>query len=75
MDFRSKDQLLRRIARLVRQNKEFDEQVKKLEKEKERLLEINEKYRVLLERSESKTAKEAEPEKTLRFKGPQNAAV
>ena len=67
MDLRSKDQLLRRIARLVRQNKEFEEQVKRLEREKERLLEINEKYRVLLERSESHVPREAEPEKSQRF--------
>ena len=67
MDLRSKDQLLRRIARLVRQNKEFEEQVKRLEREKERLLEINEKYRVLLERSESHVPGEAEPEKSQRF--------
>ena len=67
MDLRSKDQLLRRIARLVRQNKEFEEQVKKLEREKERLLEINEKYRVLLEKSESHVPKTAEPEKSQRF--------
>jgi adenylate cyclase len=67
MDLRSKDQLIRRIARLVRQNTEFEEQVKRLEREKERLLEINEKYRVLLERSESHMPREAEPEKSQRF--------
>jgi adenylate cyclase len=67
MDLRSKDQLIRRIARLVRQNTEFEEQVKRLEREKERLLEINEKYRVLLERSESHVPGEAEPEKSQRF--------
>ena len=67
MDFRSKDQLLKRIARLARQNKEFEEQVKKLEREKERLLEINEKYRVLLERSESQLPGASQPEKSQRF--------
>ncbi|MDZ7633373.1 MAG: hypothetical protein U5L72_02590 [Bacteroidales bacterium] len=49
MDSRSKDQLLRRIARLVRQNKELEEQVKKLEREKGKILEMNEKFRILLE--------------------------
>jgi adenylate cyclase len=67
MDFRSKDQLLKRIAGLVRQNKEFEEQVKKLEREKQRLLELNEKFTVLLERNESQVPKASEPEKSLRF--------
>ena len=43
MESASKDQLLRRIARLVRQNTEVEEQVQKLEREKERLLETTEK--------------------------------
>ena len=30
MDLRSKDQLLKRVARLARQNKELEEQAKKL---------------------------------------------
>ncbi|MCK7533488.1 MAG: med21 domain-containing protein [Marinilabiliales bacterium] len=48
MDPRSKDQLLKRIARLARQNKELEEQVKKLEREKERTPgNANEKYRLL----------------------------
>ena len=67
MDLRSKDQLLKRIARLARQNKELDESVKKLEREKERLLEINEKYRLLIERQELPGAKPQAEEKSLRY--------
>ncbi|MDF1559721.1 MAG: adenylate/guanylate cyclase domain-containing protein [Bacteroidales bacterium] len=67
MDLRSKDQLLKRIARLARQNKELDESVKKLEREKERLLEINEKYRLLIERQELPAAKPQAEEKSLRY--------
>jgi len=67
MDLRSKDQLLKRIARLARQNKELDESVKKLEREKERLLEINEKYRLLIERQELPGAKPQAEEKSIRY--------
>ena len=67
MDLRSKDQLLKRIARLARQNKELDEYVKKLEREKERLLEINEKYRLLIERQELPAARPQAEEKSLRY--------
>lgn len=65
MESASKDQLLRRIARLVRQNKELEEQVKKLEREKERLLETTEKYRLLVENNELKGVRVAEEEKSL----------
>lgn len=67
MDLRSKDQLLKRIARLARQNKELDEYVKKLEREKERLLEINERYRLLIERQELPGAKPKPEDKSLRY--------
>ncbi len=67
MESASKDQLLRRIARLVRQNKELEEQVKKLEREKERLLETTEKYRLLVENNELKGVRVAEEEKSLKF--------
>lgn len=67
MDSRSKDQLLRRIARLVRQNKELEEQVKRLEREKGKVLEMNEKYRVLLERNELPGTKGDEEEKSFRY--------
>jgi class 3 adenylate cyclase len=67
MDLRSKDQLLKRIARLARQNKELDEYVKKLEREKDRLMEINEKYRLLIERQEMPGVKPQAEEKSLRY--------
>jgi class 3 adenylate cyclase len=67
MESASRDQLLKRIARLVRQNKELEEQVKKLEREKERLLETTDKYRLLVEGNELRGLKVAEDEKTLKF--------
>jgi class 3 adenylate cyclase len=67
MESSSRDQLLKRIARLVRQNKELEEQVKKLEKEKDRLLETTEKYRLLIENNELKGVRVNEEEKTLKF--------
>ncbi|MCU0458271.1 MAG: HD domain-containing protein [Bacteroidales bacterium] len=67
MESSSKDQLLKRIAKLVRQNKELEEQVKKLEREKERLLETTEKYRLLVENNELKGVRVAGDEKSLKF--------
>jgi class 3 adenylate cyclase len=67
MDSVSKDQLLRRIAKLVHQNKELEEQVKRLEREKERLLETSEKYRLIVENNELKGTQVIEGEKSLRF--------
>ncbi|NLE33629.1 MAG: HD domain-containing protein [Bacteroidales bacterium] len=67
MESASRDQLLKRIARLVRQNKELEEQVKKLEREKERLLETTVKYKLLVEGNELRGLKVAEEEKTLKF--------
>ena len=67
MDSRSKDQLLKRIAGLARQNKELEEQVKKLEREKVKVLEMNEKYRLLFERNELPGTKPIEEEKSIRF--------
>ena len=67
MDSRSKDQLLRRIARLARQNKELEEQVKKLEREKGKILEMNERYRALIERNELPEARAIEEEKAFRY--------
>jgi class 3 adenylate cyclase len=67
MDSRSKDQLLKRIVRLSRQNKELEEQLKKLEREKDRLLDINEKYRQLIDRHKLETMKAEEGEQSVRF--------
>lgn len=67
MDSRSKDQLLKRIARLTRENKELEEQMKKLVRDKERLIDTNEKYKLLLERNKLETSKVEEEERSLRF--------
>lgn len=67
MDSKSKDQLLKRIAGLARQNKELEEQVKKLEREKVKVLEMNERYRLLFERNELPGVKPVEEEKSVRF--------
>lgn len=67
MESASRDQLLKRIARLVRQNKELEEQVKRLEREKERLLETTDKYRLLVENNAIKGAVVTEEEKSLKF--------
>lgn len=67
MDSRSKDQLLKRIVRLSRQNNELEEQLKKLEREKDRLLDINEKYRQLIDRHKLENLKPEEGEQTVRF--------
>jgi len=67
MDSRSKDQLLKRIARLTHQNKELEEQLKKLVRERERLIDINEKYKLLLEKNKLETLKVEEEERSLRF--------
>ncbi|MHC1730768.1 MAG: adenylate/guanylate cyclase domain-containing protein [Bacteroidales bacterium] len=67
MESASRDQLIKRIARLVRQNKDLEEQLKKLEKEKDRLLETTEKYRLLIENNELRGVRMPEEEKTLKF--------
>jgi class 3 adenylate cyclase len=67
MESASRNQLLKRIARLVHQNKELEEQVKKLEREKERLLETTDKYRLIIENNQLNGVRVAEEEKTLKF--------
>ena len=67
MDSRSKDQLLKRIARITRENKELEEQMKKLVRDKDRLIDTNEKYKLLLERNKLETSKVEEEERSLRF--------
>ncbi|MDX9772376.1 MAG: adenylate/guanylate cyclase domain-containing protein [Bacteroidales bacterium] len=67
MDSVSKNQLLKRIARLVRQNKELEEQVRKLERERERILETSERYRLIVENNELKGATVVEEVSSLRF--------
>ncbi len=67
MEAVSKNQLLKRIARLVRQNKELEEQVKRLVREKERLQEISDKQRFIVEDNSLKVVKVPAEEKSLKF--------
>ncbi len=67
MEPESNKQFIRRIARLVHQNRELEEQVRRLEREKERLLETTEKYRLLAEGSELRGERAVEEEQALRF--------
>lgn len=67
MDSRSKNQLLKRIVNLSRQNKELEDHIKKLEREKERLLDINEKYRQLIDSHKLESLKAEEGEQSVRF--------
>ncbi len=67
MNPKSKDQLLKRIARLLRQNKELEEQIKKLVRDKDRLIDTNEKYKLLLEKHDLEASKVEEEERSLRF--------
>ena len=67
MNLRSKDQLLKRVARLARQNTELEEMLKKLEREKNELLDANERYKLLLEKHKVSAARTDEEEKSLRF--------
>lgn len=67
MNLRSNDQLLKRVARLARQNTELDEQLKRLEREKNELLDANERYKLLLEKHKVSATKADEEERSLRF--------
>jgi len=67
----SYEELVRRIARLARQNQELEEQVKKLEKINERLIRENEKVKTLLEKRPPEVVKERDDteskEKSFKF--------
>jgi adenylate cyclase len=64
----NKEELVKRIAKLAKQNQELEEQVKKLEKLNEKLLRDAEKYKVLSEKHSPETLKEEEKkEKSLKF--------
>jgi len=67
MNLRSKDQLLKRIARLAKQNQELEEHLKKLEREKASLQDDNDRYRSLLEKHKLQSVKGEEEERSLRF--------
>jgi adenylate cyclase len=64
----NKEELVKRIAKLAKQNQELEEQIKKLEKLNEKLLRDAEKYKVLSEKHSPETLKEEEKkEKSLKF--------
>lgn len=67
MNSGSKDQLLRRMARLARQNTELEILLKKLGRERDALLNDNERFRVLLEKHKLKTEGGDEEERSLKF--------
>src|SRR5512133_13142 len=63
----SKDQLLKRLARLARQNTELELLLKKLGRERDALLNYNERYRVLLEKHKLHPDGGEEEERSLKF--------
>ncbi|HUW92934.1 MAG TPA: adenylate/guanylate cyclase domain-containing protein [Bacteroidales bacterium] len=67
MNSDSKDQLLRRMARLARQNKELELHIKKLGRERDALLNDNERFRVLLEKHKLHAERGEEAEQSLKF--------
>ncbi len=67
MNLRSKDQLLKRIAKLARQNKDLEDHLKKLEREREAILNDNERFRGLIEKHKLATSHVDEEERSFRF--------
>jgi len=63
----SKDQLLKRLARLARQNTELELLLKKLGRERDALLNDNERYRVLLDKHKLHPDGGEEDERSLKF--------
>ncbi|HCC72015.1 MAG TPA: guanylate cyclase [Bacteroidales bacterium] len=72
MSKESQDKLVKRIARLAKQNQELEEKIKKLIKENERLLNENEKQKGLLGKMSPGKLKKAVPslaeQRSLKFK-------
>jgi class 3 adenylate cyclase len=67
----SNDELVKRIAKLARQNQELEDHIKKLEKQNEKLLRDNEKLKALHEKASPELTKEPaegeKKEKSLKF--------
>lgn len=63
----SKDQILRHLARLARQNTELELLLKRLGRERDALLNDNERYRVLLEKHKLHPDGGEEEERSLKF--------
>ncbi len=71
MDASNKDELVKRIAKLAKQNQELEDHIKKLEKQNEKLLRDNEKLKALHEKASPEAIKELaegeKKEKSLKF--------
>jgi len=67
MNLRARDQLLKRIARLAKQNQELEQKVLQLEREGITLLNENEKYRLALEKHKLTAEEGEEAEKSVKF--------
>ncbi len=67
MNLKSRDQLIKQIANLLRQNKELTEKYSKLERERDALLIENERFKGLLEKHKLSTARTIEEERSIRF--------
>ena len=65
------EELVKRIAKLARQNKELEDHIKNLEKQNEKLLKNNEKYKALAEKASvsdvKDTAEGERKERSLKF--------
>jgi adenylate cyclase len=66
MGFTENDELVKRIAKLARQNQELEEQIKKLEKQNEKLSRDNDKLKALSEKAVSEPQKDS-GERSLKF--------
>ncbi|MEA1886985.1 MAG: adenylate/guanylate cyclase domain-containing protein [Bacteroidota bacterium] len=68
----SQEKLIKRIAKLAKQNQDLEEKLKKLQKENEKLLRQNEKQKALLEKVSPGDLKKAAPsladQRALKFK-------
>jgi adenylate cyclase len=67
MNIRSRDQLLKQIAHLAKQNRELEKKVLELERQSIMLLKKNEKYRLALEKHKLKTEEDEETESSAKF--------
>lgn len=67
MNLKSRAQLLKQIAHLLKQNKELTQKYQRLERERDALLNDNERFRVSLEKHKLSITRGAEEEKILKF--------
>jgi adenylate cyclase len=67
MNLRSRDQLIKQIARLIKQNTELGTRYQRLERERDALLNENERYRLALEKHKLSLEKGEEEDRALKF--------